>query len=93
MIGSAVRKVAAGHPGDSREHLVHAIAIAMHEITCGSWEAAGYDTRLDFTVAADRAVVALGNVGHDLLTADYEATGWKVTDDALGRFAEAASDS
>lgn len=53
-------------PPDDRA-LQEAFAVAMHALTCGSWEAAGFETQERFRAAAAAALMELKRQGLDLL--------------------------
>lgn len=47
--------------------LIEYFGRTMHALTCGDWNAAGFETKQSFRVAAGFAVVALNQEGLDLL--------------------------
>lgn len=76
---SEVRALAAGH-NLSGEHggYVRAVARGAHEELCGSWEAAGFDTKFEFLIAADYMVKKLAERGLDLFS--FPGEGWRTSD-------------
>ena len=53
---------------------VETVARAMHEALCGSWEAAGFEVKASFLVAAMVAIKQLADDGWDIFS--YPDGGW-----------------
>lgn len=51
------------------------VAMAMHGALCGDWEAAGFEVKLSFMLAAEAALKRLAEDGWDLFA--YPEGGWK----------------
>lgn len=73
---SHVRAVAYGYATDGdRDRYILAIAIGAHEELCGSWDAAGYDTKFEFVNAAEAMLAKLEERGLDIFS--FPGKGWR----------------
>ena len=57
-----------------RNRTAEALAVAMHEHVCGSWDAAGHDVKEGFRLAGYAAYDALAAEGWDLFA--FPDGGW-----------------
>lgn len=75
---TAKRALAAGYDvgveGD-RGRYIRAIAIGAHEELCGSWDAAGFDTKFAFITGAVTMLGTLEELGLDLFA--FPGNGWR----------------
>lgn len=60
-----------------RSQTMHAIAIGAHEELCGSWDAAGVDTKFAFITAAHFMLKALEEQGLDVFA--FPGRGWRTS--------------
>lgn len=75
---SEKRALAAGHNlTGERGRYIRAIAVGAHEELCGSWEAAGYETKFAFITGAVVMLSTLEEFGLDLFS--FPGEGWRAS--------------
>lgn len=74
---SEKRALAAGYNvgGEDRGRYIRAIAIGAHEELCGSWDAAGFDTKFAFITGAVTMLGTLEELGLDMFS--FPGHGWR----------------